>query len=235
MPPLAAAGAAIASAASAVTLTGLATGAGILSAGLQVVGMATGSKTLQKIGMGFGVASGVGFAANGARSLMSAASVTGGTSKAGGLLAKDNMDEMLSAPTKGTKNSQGLKTFNGSGAESSSMDSFNKNSKIIGGESTAASGGGMMPDMEIEKTYFQRANDTLTKYNPLMNIVGGVGEAYMVNERMDLQRELLDKRLGFDQQLVDRVNKNNGTLLNIDPALDLSRKPNAFAPLLRTQ
>ena len=71
MPPVAAIGAAIGGAVSAgaaavgsmvggLTLTGLAKGASIVGTGMQLIGMATGSKTLSKIGMGMSLASGIG-------------------------------------------------------------------------------------------------------------------------------------------------------------------------------
>lgn len=236
-PPIAALGASIATAAtaaaSAVTLTGLATGAAIVGTGFQLVGMATGSKTLQKIGTGFSIASGVGFAANGARSLMGASSVTGTASRSKGLLNTDNIDDMLSTPIKG-KNTQGLRTFDTQGGMTKSMDSFKNDSKLIGSGSAIGKTDTSF-DPELEKSYFQRANETLTKYNPMMNMLGGMGEAYMINESMDLRRGLLDKQLDFDQQNIDRINRNNGTPLNLDPSIGLTRNTNAYAPLLRMQ
>lgn len=234
MPPLAAVGASIAAAASAVTLTGLATGAAIVGTGMQLVGMATGSKTLQKIGTGFSMAGGLGLAANSAKGLMSAKSVTGGA-KSSGLLAADNIDDMLSTPIKGSSNMEGLKAFNAPKSQLSSMDSFKGNADKIGGVPTVGSSMNAGFDPELEKSYFQRANETLTKYNPYMNIAGGMGEAYMMNERMDLERELLDKRLGIEQQLIDRTTRNNSTPLNIDPTINLTRNVGAYTPLLRGQ
>lgn len=219
----------IMAAAGAVTLEGLAIGASIVGTGMQAVGAITGSKTLQKIGTGFSMAGGVGLAAGGIKSLMSPASVTGTASKSSGLLQTDNIDDMLKAPTKGTKDLQGLKTFGTSGAERSSIDSFNSNSKLIGSGSNSAGF-----DPELEKSFFRRAGDTLlTPYNPLMNIMGGMGEAYMMNAQMEQRSDMQDKQLAFDQQLVDRTRVNNGTLLNIDPALNITRNNNAYAPLLR--
>lgn len=221
----------IMAAASTVTLSGLAMGATIVGTGMQLVGMATGSKTLQKIGTGFSMAGGVGFAAGGIKSMMSPASVTGTASKSSGLLQTDNIDDMLKAPTKGTK--AGLKTFSGVGAEKSSINSFNNNSKLVGSGSVAGNNSAAF-DPELEKNFFERAGNTLlTPYNPLMNIMGGMGEAYMMNERMGQESDMQDKRLAFDQQLVDRTNRNNGTPLNIDPTLNITRNNNAYASLLR--
>ena len=54
---------------------------------------------------------------------------------------------------------------------------------------------------------------------------------------MELQKDLLDKRLAFDQQLVDRVKVNNGTVLqNINPSISAAntgRDPTAYSGMLR--
>mgnify|MGYP000243360709 CR=1 FL=1 len=224
MPPLAALGTAAIAAASTVTLTGLATGAAIISAGTGILSQITGSKTLGKISMGFGIASGAGFLTSGATSAIKG--MRPSTSVGGkGLLDTNNIDDILKAPTKGTKaaTDAGFKTFGTGGAESSSMNS-------IGGVTAPAAPTTFDP--ELEKSFFQRANDTLTKYNPLINIAAGVGQGYMQGQQMEQQERLFDKRLAQDQQLIDRTNVNNGTLVNLDPSLNLSRKPNPF-PLLQ--
>lgn len=226
MPPLAALGTAAIAAASTVTVAGLATGAAIISAGTGILSQITGSKTLGKISMGFGIASGAGFAANGLSSLgkMNPSTTTGGK----GLLQTNNIDDILKAPTKGTKAADsGFKQFSASGAQSSSADSFTKNANAIGGNVQAPAF-----DPQLEKSFFERANDTLTKYNPILNLAAGVGQGYVMNENMQLQKDLLDKRLNIDQQLIDRTNRNNGTPLNFDPTFNLSRTENPF-PLLR--
>lgn len=228
MPPLAALGTAAIAAASTVTLTGLATGAAIISAGTGILSQITGSKTLGKISMGFGIASGAGFLTSGAASAikgMSPSTSVGGK----GLLDTNNIDDILKAPTKGTKaaTDAGFKTFGASSAENSSMNSFTKNANSIGGAAAPAAF-----DPELEKSFFQRANETATKYNSLINVAAGVSQGYMQGQQMELQKELLDKRLNIDQQLIDRTNVNNGTVTNFDPSLNLARKPNPF-PLLQ--
>lgn len=236
MPPLAALGAAAAGAAAAVTLEGLAIGATIVGTGMKLVGMATGSKTMQKIGDDFSIAGGVGMAG----SMLQGGklgSVTGGASKTKGLLQTDNIDDILSAQTKGAKNISSM-TING--PQSSSMDAFNRSSNSIGMDNKVSGNLGINNsagalNLDLEKSFWQRANNTLTPYNPMLNIAGGMGDAYMINERMDLDRELLDKRLGFEQQLVDRVNTNNGTPININPSLNLNRNTGAYSGLLRQQ
>jgi len=225
MPPLAAVGSAIAAGASAaataigsIGLAGLAQGAMIVGTGLSAVGAITGNKTLSKIGMGIGLAGGVGSIVNGMRgaSMMSAGSK--------GLLAADGIESALSAPTKGS----GLKTFTPTDtSKSAPYDSFNKS--VAGMDATF--------DPQLEKNFFQRANDTLTKYNTALNIAGGMGQAYMQGQQMELQKDLLDKRLNFDQQLIDRVNVNNGTVLEgINPSMsaaNTTRDPSAYSGILR--
>ncbi len=198
-------GAAIGAAASAgaaaiggLTLSGLATGASVLGAGLSIVGGITGNKTLQKVGMGFGIAGGAGLAANWVRG---ATSITGGISKSSGLLNADNIDDILSKPLKGSKipgtNKNGFTKvdFANNGSALTAADSFKSNANKVGSNFDF--------DPEVEKSFWERANQTLTKYDPMMNIMGGMGQAYLMNEQMGLQKELLDKRLGFEQQQVD--------------------------------
>jgi hypothetical protein len=229
MPAFAAIGASIGAAASSavaaigsIGLAGLANGAMIVGTGLSIVGEMTGNKTLTKIGMGIGLAGGVGSIANSMRG--SSALLSGEK----GLLAAD---DALSAPTKGS----GLKSFDPvMSNKSAPMDAFNKGSAAIDGMSPT---GAFNP--QLEKTYFQRASDTLTKYNTALNVAGGMGQAYMQGEQMELQKDLLDKRLNFDQQLIDRVNKNNGTVLTgINPSIssaNTGRDPNAYSGILRTR
>lgn len=222
MPALAAVGASIAAGASAavtaigsIGLAGLAQGAMIVGTGMNIVGEMTGNKTLSKIGMDIGLAGGVGSIANSMRG----ASMLGAEK---GLLAADGIESALSAPTKGTS----LKTFDPQMTNKSApVEAFNKGSAAIDF------------DPELEKTYFQRANDTLTKYNTALNVAGGMGQAYMQGQQMELQKDLLDKRLAFDQQLVDRVKVNNGTVLqNINPSISAAntgRDPTAYSGMLR--
>lgn len=208
-----------------ISLAGLTQGAMIVGTGMTIVGEMTGSKTLSKIGMGIGLAGGVGSIANSMRSASSVgASALGGEK---GLLAADGIESALSEPTKGTS----LKTFDPQMTNKSApMEAFNKGSAAI-------DGGGFDP--QLEKTYFQRANDTLTKYNTTANVLGGMGQAYMQGQQMELQKDLLDKRLAFDQQLVDRVKVNNGTVLqNINPSISAAntgRNSTAYSGILRAR
>lgn len=205
---------------SSIGLAGLAQGAMIVGTGMSIVGEMTGNKTLSKIGMGIGLAGGVGSITNSMRG----ASALGAEK---GLLAADGIESALSAPTKGSS----LKTFDAQVTNKSApMDAFNKGSDAIDGSAF---------DPELEKTYFQRANDTLTKYNTALNVAGGMGQAYMQGQQMELQKDLLDKRLNFDQQLVDRVKVNNGTVLQgINPSISAAntgRDPTAYSGILRAR
>ena len=106
-----------------ISLAGLTQGAMIVGTGMTIVGEMTGSKTLSKIGMGIGLAGGVGSIANSMRSASSVgASALGGEK---GLLAADGIESALSAPTKGTS----LKTFDPQMTNKSApMEAFNKGS-----------------------------------------------------------------------------------------------------------
>ena len=238
MPFLAAAGAAIASAASAVTLTGLAVGASIVGTGLQAIGMITKSKTLAKVGMGMSMAGGFGQAGT-SLSKMGKMGVSGGNARSSSLLNADNIDDALGAQTRGSKTASDLIQFKKpgyiAGASSSSIDSFNRAANDVGSgfDPTKSNSMGSIFDPGLEKGYIQRANDTLTKYSPMMGMLGGAGEAYMLNERMDLNRELQDKQLAFDQQTLDRVKANNDVPLGMNALPTLERNTNAYAPLLR--
>lgn len=251
MPPLAAMGAtaisAATAAASTITLAGLATGAAVISAGTGILAQVTGSKTLGKISMGFGIASGVGFVGDG---MMSASKAMNPSTSVGskGLLETDNIDDILKSPTKGTKaaQAQGLKTFDDTPTgQIGSMNGFRKGSNRVGLDSGrgayGANGvdamGNPNPDFdpELEKSFFQRANDTLTKYNPLINIAAGVGQGYMQGQQMEQQERLFDKRLAQDQQLIDRTLRNNSNPIGVGNAsnsLNLSRTANPL-PLLQ--
>ncbi len=235
MPPLAALGAAAVTAATTagaaamtaiggLTLSGLATGAAVISAGTGILSKITGSKTLGKVSMGFGIASGVGFAGSGIAAMSATRSATGAAAE-GGLLSSGGSD-LLKTSLKGSKAAEsGFKSFNASGATSNAADSFAKNASNIGSKAPVF-------DPQLEKSFFERANDTLTKYNPMLNLAAGAAQGYMQSEQMQLQKDMLDKRLNIDQQLIDRTNVNNGTPLNFDARFNLERTENPF-PLLR--
>lgn len=239
MPAVAALGAAIGSAIGGVTLGGLATGAMVAGTAMSAIGALTGSKTLTKIGMGLGFAGGAGGIAAGMTGTSALTlggigkSVSGGKS---GLLNTSNIDDILSAPTKGSKSASDLINFKTPNFNQPngllSTDSFSKGSNAIGMKA------GDLGDFDLEKNYLQRINETLakhntlTKYNTAANILGGMGDAYIQNEAMGLRRDLVDKQLTFDQQSVDRLNAGNVPLgINVSPSV--MRNAGAYKPLLQ--
>lgn len=223
------------------TLSGLATGATIVGTGLSLVGAATGNSTLTKIGAGIGLAGGAGMLAGGMRGIKSASGITGSASKTKGLLQTDNIDDILSASSKGLYQTPArtrgavaspLNNFTqpnlSNPAVTGSMDAFNLASGKIG------TAGGFDP--ELEKSYFQRAGDTLTKYDSTLGALGGMGNAYMMNERFDLEKDLLDKRLAFEQQEFNRTSRNTGTPIGLTyTPNNYQRNLHAYAPLLQRQ
>ncbi len=175
------------------------------------IGAITGNKTISKIGMGIGLAGGVGSIAN---SMRAAAPAIGGANSS--LLAVDNIDVALSSGVPGSKAGWSLPANAGKSVGSSSML-------------------GSIPDptgIGLDTGYLDRASSTLTKYSTLANIAGGMGEAYMVNEQNQVRKDLLDKQINFEQRNLDWQHNNNSVPLTA-PALTAQRKPNAYAPLLR--
>lgn len=209
MPPVAAVGASIMSAVGGITLSGLATGAMVAGTAMTAIGAITGNKTISKIGMGLGLAGGVGSMAT---SAMGTANQTlGKTSTA--LLEK----------TPGLQTTGDLLKPKFAGGATASAESFIKNADSVG-----------KFDPELSKSFFDRANTTLTKYSGLMNIAGGMGEAYMVNEQNQVRKDLLDKEINFQQNNIDWQHRNNSVPLPVQ-GMQVTRKPNAYAPLLQRQ
>ena len=201
-----------------LTLSGVATGAAIVGAGLSIVGGITGNKTLQKIGMGFGIAGGAGLVANGLRGM----SATKGISSLSGA-----MDDVLTSPVKGSKmvdrsadlwKAPGAKT----GLMDKSADLWSKEA-LVGSQNlpknkTQNIGVGETYDPGIDKNMFQRASDTWSKYYPWMSIAGGMGDAYMLNERMDMEKDLRGRALDIEQAQLDRLKQNTQPIgLNLQP------------------
>lgn len=190
-----------------LTLASLSTGAMIVGTAMSAIGAITGNKTISKIGMGIGLAGGVGSIAN---SMRAAAPAIGGANSS--LLAVDNIDVALSSGVPGSKAGWSLPANAG------------KSSMI-----------GSIPDptgVGLNTGYLDRASSTLTKYSTLANIAGSMGEAYMVNEQNEVRKDLLDKEINFQQGNIDWQHNNNSVPLTA-PALTAQRKPNAYAPLLR--
>ncbi len=204
MPAVAAIGGTIMSAVGGITLGGLATGAMVAGTAMTAIGAITGSKTLTKIGMGLGLAGGVGSVAT---SMMGA--------------SKQATSSALLNKTPGTFEASDFVKPKLAGGATASADSFIKNADSVG-----------KFDPELSKSFFDRANTTLTKYSGLMNIAGGMGEAYMVNEQNQVRKDLLDKEINFQQNNIDWQHRNNSVPLPAN-TLQVTRKPNAYVPLLQ--
>lgn len=231
MPPLAAIGASIAGAATAgvaaigsavggLTLAGIAQGASIVGAGLSVVGGITGSKTLQKIGMGFSIAGGGAALANSISGMSTAKGLTATKTAASGL---------LSEPLKGSKMvDRSAELWQAPASKAASANASNLFSS--GGSSMAAGSQPVMPKgntIETGSTYdpgigsniFQRANSVWSEYAPWLNVAGGMGEAYMIGKRMDMEKDIDNRRLDIEQAQLDRLKQNTGPIgINIQPS-----------------
>lgn len=239
MPPVAAIGAAIGGAVSAgaaavgsmvggLTLTGLATGASIVGTGMQLIGMATGSKTLSKIGMGMSLAGGIGQGFNAIRGGLGSAAKSSSA-----LLGNSGVDDVLSSNVKGALSSEDIinnSPLKGSGSSSlNSASNFNKASDAIGAgaDSIAAGSTSYSPGT---KEILQKIDNTLTRYSMPMNILGGMGEAYMMKQQLDQRDRMQQRDIQFAQNAVDRRSQMPGQF-QVAPAVQFN--PNAYTPLLR--
>ena len=213
---------------SGLTLSGLATGASIVGTGMQLIGMATGSKTLSKIGMGMSLAGGIGQGFNAISGRL------GSTAKSSSaLLGNSGVDDVLSSNVKGALSSEDIinnSPLKGSGSSSlTSASNFNKASDAIGAgaDSIAAGSTSYSPGT---KEILQKIDNTLTRYSMPMNIIGGMGEAYMMKQQLDQRDRMQQRDLQFQQNAVDRRSQMPGQF-QVAPAVQFN--PNAYTPLLR--
>ncbi len=239
MPPVAAIGAAIGGAVSAgaaavgsmvggLTLTGLATGASIVGTGMQLIGMATGSKTLSKIGMGMSLAGGIGQGFNAISGRLGSAAKSSSA-----LLGNSGVDDVLSSNVKGALSSEDIinnSPLKGSGSSSlTSASNFNKASDAIGAGAYSIASGSTSYSPGT-KEILQKIDNTLTRYSMPMNILGGMGEAYMMKQRLDQRDRMQQRDIQFAQNAVDRRSQMPGQF-QVAPAVQFN--PNAYTPLLR--
>lgn len=239
MPLLAGIGAAIGGAVSAgaaalgtavggLTLGGLAAGASIVGTGLQLVGMATGSKTLQKIGGGMSLIGGIGQGFGAVRGAMS-----GTPASSSSLLKGSSVDDVLSSNVKGALSSDDLinrSPLKGSGSTSlNSASNFSKASDAIDFNPSSIKSASSSVNPET-KDILQRIDNTLTRYSMPMNIMGGMGEAYMMKQTLDQRDRMQERDLGMVQNAVDRRSQMPGQF-NTAPGVQFN--PNAYTPLLR--
>ena len=228
MPPLAAVGMAAVEAVGAMTLAGLATGASIVGTGLQLVGMATGSKTLQKIGGGMSLVGGIGQGFGAVRGAMS-----GTPASSSSLLKGSSVNDVLSSNVKGALSSDDLinkSPLKGSGSLSlNSASNFNKASDSIDFNQSSIKSASSSVNPET-KDILQRIDNTLTRYSMPMNVIGGMGEAYMMKQTLDQRDRMQQRDLGMVQNAVDRRSQMPGQF-NTAPGVQFN--PNAYTPLLR--
>lgn len=227
-------GSAISDGVSGMTLGGLSKGAAIAGMGMTALGSITGNKTLTNIGMGIGIAGGAGMLADGLKGMNAATALEKQASQSTGLLQSDNIENALVEPTKGTD----FKNFTPTDTTTPSINAFKSGSNAVGSGISTNVNSTNLTNPTASNNFFQNANATLTKYSPMLNVAGGMGQAYMINQNMQLQRDLQQNQLGFDQQLINRVNTNNGTVLqNVNPLFSpgISRNPDAYAGILRIQ
>lgn len=220
--------AAVGSAIGGLTLGGLATGASIVGTGMQLIGMATGSKTLSKIGMGMSLAGGIGQGFNAISGRLGSAAKSSSA-----LLGNSGVDDVLSSNVKGALSSEDIinnSPLKGSGSSSlTSASNFNKASDAIGAgaDSIAAGSTSYSPGT---KEILQKIDNTLTRYSMPMNIIGGMGEAYMMKQQLDQRDRMQQRDIQFAQNAVDRRSQMPGQF-QVAPAVQFN--PNAYTPLLR--
>lgn len=230
MPPLVGLGVAIAEGAAAVggavassigglTLSGLATGANIVGTGLSLVGMATDNKTLSKIGMGFSVAGGIGSIGGMAKDMLAPSAVRGSSA-----LLNSEADDLISMKTKGATSTDDMLSA------SPKLSSVQPQSDIkMNPLSADPSSSVKTYDPETVST-LKRINDTLTKYSMPMNIIGGMGEAYMMKQQLDQRDRIQQRDLQMEQ---NAVNRRSQMPVNLQVSPNVQFNPSAYNGLLR--
>lgn len=230
--PFPAIGAAIVAGASAagtaiggMTLAGLAAGATIVGTGMQLIGMATGSKTLQKIGMGMSLAGGIG------QGGLALANGSKGASSISSLLAGSNVDDVLSSSVKGSTSASDIasKSILKSPAKGAVGDILGYSADASGYAPATSAMASYAPET---RSALQGISDTLTRYSIPMNIIGGMGEAYMTKQMIDQRDRMQDKDIRFKQNEVDRRSQMPGQF-PVSPSVTFN--PNAYNGLLRGQ
>lgn len=228
MPPVAAAGAAIAgavgtaatAAVGAISALTLAEGLMLTGTAVGLIGQAAGSKTLTKIGMGMSLAGGVTGLVKG--NAAGTQTISGDNAKTTQLLDVDNMDDILGQNTKGAKTIDDFKTFTPTKPMTQSTDAFNNSAKLIGE-------GGMN-----EQSFLQRASNTLMKPDMMGNVLMGMGNAYMQTRGMQSQEDINKSRLDFEREQIDRRERNYGAPTSYAQPPGLRRVPNQYG-LLRSR
>lgn len=230
MPPAAGAAAAIASSVAAGAATigaavstglaavggigGLATGLTIASSAVSLVGMATGSKTLQKIGMIGGMVGGLGMGA----SALSGAATAGGATKAA---------------------SAGFSAFPSSGGAAATMSNIGSIAEVGKGAITAGvnSAAGVLP--AATKTgstnVVQRMNELLKKYDTTANILGGMGQGFVDYQQNKIRKEqnnLLKSKFDFEKEQYNKKQSNLAAVPTIPSSIGSGIRRADGSPLL---
>lgn len=218
MPPIAAAAAAIATS---VTAAGVMTGLMVVGTGLQLAGKITGSKTLGNIGMGLSLAGGVGKIGASLSGTASASAAEGVTSNA----TNSGISKTLANNT----NKVGFKDpFKNLDTVTDVSDSFKQQASNIGSNTGVQQGGGFFSDIK----------NSLKRYDTTANVLGGMGEAYMQNQGIQMQKTLQDDRLKQEREFreEDRRNLNSGSNFQVKPGIKFNDNKQLYQapPLLRT-
>ena len=178
---------------------GLALGASVVGAALTVTGELTGSKTLKKVGLGLSLAGTAGSLASSATRSTSADSDTSSFANAASDVADDldtgtSTQALLNSKTTGAADviaENKFTTFDLDDApDLSSSGSF---SKSVAGIPQYAPG-------VNEPSLFEKVNNNINKYNGILNIAAGAGQALLGGERIDAQRDIARNQLDFQKE-----------------------------------
>lgn len=212
IPAVVATGSAVA-AGSALSLgTALALGASVVGAGLSLAGSMTGSKTLSNIGAGFSAAG----------------SLSGALSVANNIGQQDSSisDSAIDARNADVS-SDGLLKNNVTGAKDVIAEKvFSKQGRDAIGSFNEPEQAGIVnttPE-NVEPSIFEKFNSKLIKYNTALNVLGGMGDAYMENQRFEAQKDISKKNREFQQANLDRsYNATTGQMagrsVSLNPAV----------------
>lgn len=117
-------------------------------------------------------------------------------------------------------------TINNFASKSSGLDKLSSSQIAADSDPTSA----VKTYTPETRSVLNRINDTLTKYSMPMNILGGMGEAYMLKQQLD-QRDRMQKRdLQMEQNAVDRRSQMPA---NFQTYPNVRFNPNAYNGLLR--
>jgi len=223
--PLAAIGAVVGEAIGGMTLAGLATGASIVGTGLQLVGMATGSKTLSKVGGFMSLAGGVGMGANAISKGIGAASAAE-SSSASALLKGSNPEDVLSSNVKGSISPKDLTSNSVLKGSPGDISGYSPNNSYSSPTNPTAA---YTPETKFT---LKDIHDTLTRYSMPMNIMGGMGDAYMMKQQLDQKDRIQKRDIQFAQNAVDRRSQMPGQFPTYP---SVSFNPNAYTGFLKGQ